>query len=108
MFSQLWHVGRSSHVSMTNGAAPVAPSIDPQYWLASTASIATPNGWQKPSPQRTIAKPRGKERTTMRDDLKPGNKFPDIALPNHDKETVTLSSLVRGFPTVLVFSRGYF
>jgi len=38
----------------------------------------------------------------MRDDLKPGNKFPDIELPNHDKETVTLSSLVRGFPTVLV------
>jgi N-ethylmaleimide reductase len=35
MFSQLWHVGRSSHVSMTNGAAPVAPSIDPQYWLDS-------------------------------------------------------------------------
>src|ERR1700757_326941 len=35
MFSQLWHEGRSSHVSMTNGAAPVAPSIDPQYWLAS-------------------------------------------------------------------------
>ena len=41
----------------------------------------------------------------MRDDLKPGNKFPDIALPNHDKETVTLSSLVRGFPTVLVCER---
>jgi hypothetical protein len=51
---------------------------------------------------------REKERAAMRDDLKPGNKFPDIALPNHDKETVTLSSLVRGFPTVLVFSRGYF
>ena len=48
------------------------------------------------------------EKTTMRDDLKPGNTFPDIELPNHDKETVTLSSLVRGFPTVLVFSRGYF
>ena len=44
----------------------------------------------------------------MRDDLTPGNTFPDIELPNHDKETVTLSSLVRGFPTVLVFSRGYF
>ena len=26
MFSQLWHVGRSSQESMTNGAMPVAPS----------------------------------------------------------------------------------
>src|ERR1700756_4355875 len=32
MFSQLWHVGRSSHVSMTNGATPVAPSVVPEYW----------------------------------------------------------------------------
>ena len=54
MFSQLWHVGRSSHVSMTNGAAPVAPAIEPQDWLDSTASIATPHGWQKPSPHRTL------------------------------------------------------
>jgi peroxiredoxin len=44
----------------------------------------------------------------MRDDLKPSNKFPDIELPNHDKETVKLSALMRGFPTVLVFSRGYY
>ena len=54
MFSQLWHVGRSSHASMTNSAAPVAPSIEPQDWLDSTASIATPHGWQKPSPHRTL------------------------------------------------------
>src|SRR5271168_5189398 len=27
IFSQLWHVGRSSHISMTNGAMPVAPSV---------------------------------------------------------------------------------
>src|SRR5258708_2779053 len=53
MFSQLWHEGRSSHVSMTNGAAPVAPSIDPQYWLDSAVSPSTPNGWQNPSPHRT-------------------------------------------------------
>src|SRR3989442_6849629 len=32
MFSQLWHVGRSSHLSMTNGATPVAPSVNPNYW----------------------------------------------------------------------------
>jgi len=54
MFSQLWHVGRSSHVSMTNGAAPVAPSIDPQYWLDSDPVISTPGGWQKPSPHRAL------------------------------------------------------
>lgn len=44
----------------------------------------------------------------MRDDLRPGNKFPEIELPNQDKEVVKLSSLMRGFPTVLVFSRGYY
>lgn len=44
----------------------------------------------------------------MRDDLRPGNKFPDIELPNHDKEVMKLSSLMRGFPTVVVFSRGYY
>lgn len=44
----------------------------------------------------------------MRDDLRPGNKFPDIELPNQDKEAVRISSLVRGFPTVVVFSRGYY
>jgi hypothetical protein len=44
----------------------------------------------------------------MRADLKPGNTFPDIELLNQDKELTPLSKLVRGFPTVLVFSRGYF
>jgi peroxiredoxin len=44
----------------------------------------------------------------MRDDLRPGNKLPDIELPNQDKEVVKLSSLIRGFPTVVVFSRGYY
>src|SRR5271167_4481942 len=39
MFSQLWHVGRSSNVSMTNGAAPVAPSVNPNYWQDATPSI---------------------------------------------------------------------
>jgi hypothetical protein len=39
---------------MTNGAAPVAPSIDPQYWLDSTVNTSTPDGWQKPSPHRML------------------------------------------------------
>jgi N-ethylmaleimide reductase len=54
MFSQLWHTGRSSHVDMTNGAMPVAPSVVPSYWLDATPSISTPSGWAKPSPHRAL------------------------------------------------------
>ena len=54
MFSQLWNVGRSSHVSLTNGAAPLAPSVVPDYWLKATPSISTPGGWVKPSPHREL------------------------------------------------------
>src|SRR5882724_710442 len=32
MVAQLWHNGRSSHVAMTGGAAPVSASVDPAYW----------------------------------------------------------------------------
>ncbi len=52
MFSQLWHTGRSSHVDMTNGPVPVAPSVVASYWLDATPSVSTPNGWVKPSPHR--------------------------------------------------------
>jgi N-ethylmaleimide reductase len=54
MFLQFWHVGRSSHVDMTGGAIPVAPSIVPSYWETSGASISTPSGWSKPSPHRAL------------------------------------------------------
>lgn len=55
MFSQLWHTGRSSNVAMTNGAAPVAPSVVPEYWLdAAERSVSTPSGWAKPSPHRAL------------------------------------------------------
>jgi N-ethylmaleimide reductase len=54
MFSQLWHTGRSSHVDMTNGAVPVAPSVVPSYWLDATPSVSTPSGWVKPSPHRAL------------------------------------------------------
>jgi N-ethylmaleimide reductase len=54
MFSQLWHVGRSSHLSLTNGAAPVAPSVVPEYWLNSAASISASSGWLHPSPHRAL------------------------------------------------------
>jgi N-ethylmaleimide reductase len=49
MFSQLWHVGRSSNVEMTNGAAPVAPSEVPYE-----STISAPSGWIKTSPHRAL------------------------------------------------------
>jgi len=36
-------------------------------------------------------------------DLKPGNKFPDFVLPNHDGNVMKLSQRMRGWPTILVF-----
>ncbi len=49
MFSQLWHEGRVSHVSMTNGAAPVAPSA-----IGLESLTSTPDGWLPPSPPRAL------------------------------------------------------
>ena len=42
----------------------------------------------------------------MREDLKPGNQFPDFSLASTDGEVVQLSRLMRGWPTVLTFNRG--
>ncbi|MBI2681824.1 MAG: redoxin domain-containing protein [Acidobacteriales bacterium] len=44
----------------------------------------------------------------MRSDLRPGEKLPDFELPDHDDQPTRLSSLMRGFPTIVVFSRGYY
>ena len=44
----------------------------------------------------------------MRENLKPGGEFPDIELPGADGTPAKLSSLMHGFPTVVVFSRGYY
>ena len=44
----------------------------------------------------------------MRGNLRPGERFPDIELPNQDEEQTKLSGLIGGFPTVVVFSRGYY
>lgn len=54
IFAQLWHTGRSSHVSMTNGVQPVSASVDPSYWLDSKPVLSTPDGWAKPSPHRAL------------------------------------------------------
>ncbi|MFZ6649609.1 alkene reductase [Undibacterium sp. TJN25] len=49
IFLQLWHVGRVSHVDMTGGESPVAPSAIPFEGAAFTA-----NGWVTPSPSRAL------------------------------------------------------
>src|ERR1700692_2684194 len=36
IFAQLWHTGRSSHVEMTGGPAPVSASVNPSYWQDSS------------------------------------------------------------------------
>ena len=47
---QLWHVGRQSHVSMTGGPTPVAPSAIPVEDL-----VFTRDGWVPTSPSRALA-----------------------------------------------------
>jgi N-ethylmaleimide reductase len=49
IFLQLWHVGRQSHVSMTGGVAPLAPSAIPVEDL-----VFTKDGWIKASPARAL------------------------------------------------------
>jgi peroxiredoxin len=41
-------------------------------------------------------------------ELKVGNKFPDFELPDQTGTPRQLSQLLRGYPGVLVFSRGYY
>ena len=41
-------------------------------------------------------------------DLAVGDQFPDVELPDQDDNMQQLSKLIRGFPTVLIFSRGYY
>jgi hypothetical protein len=44
----------------------------------------------------------------MRDNLRPGQQFPDIELANENDARTKLSNLMRGFPAAVVFSRGYY
>ena len=55
IYSQLWHVGRSSNAVMTGGAEPVSASVNPDYWLNAQPSVSTPDGWLKPSPHRALS-----------------------------------------------------
>jgi peroxiredoxin len=42
----------------------------------------------------------------MRDDLQPGNVFPDVELPDHTGAVAKLGDLMRGWPTIVTFARG--
>jgi N-ethylmaleimide reductase len=56
IFAQLWHAGRLAHISST-GEAPVAPSIDPDFWChpAGPANmVSTSSGLQAPTPHRSL------------------------------------------------------
>ncbi len=61
MLAQLWHTGRSSHLSMTGGAMPVSASVNPAYWQDPSHLVSTPSGWVQPSPHRalTVAEIKG-------------------------------------------------
>jgi len=47
---QLWHVGRTSHVDMTDGATPVGPSESVGY----EGKAFTKNGWVAVTPNRAL------------------------------------------------------
>ena len=44
----------------------------------------------------------------IREDLKPGNIFPDFECPDQNGEMRKLSELMDGWPTVIVFWRGQY
>ena len=54
MISQLWHTGRSSHVSTTGGLTPVSASVNPSYWADTSHIVSTAGGWTQPSPHRAL------------------------------------------------------
>ena len=56
MLAQLWHNGRSSHVSLTGGQTPVSASVDPEYWQNPEHLVSIPGGWASPSPHRALTK----------------------------------------------------
>jgi N-ethylmaleimide reductase len=57
MMAQLWHTGRSSHVSLTGGEAPVSASVNPSYWQNADHLTSTTSGWVNPSPHRALTIP---------------------------------------------------
>jgi N-ethylmaleimide reductase len=54
MMAQLWHTGRSSHISLTGGETPVSASVNPSYWQNADHLTSTTDGWVRPSPHRAL------------------------------------------------------
>jgi N-ethylmaleimide reductase len=52
-FTQLWHAGRTTHVSIT-GSQPVTASVDPAYWADTSIVVDTPDGLKPTSPHRAL------------------------------------------------------
>jgi N-ethylmaleimide reductase len=50
IFLQLWHVGRTSHVDLSNGQTPVSASESNDY----SGMAFTPSGWVATSPARAL------------------------------------------------------
>jgi N-ethylmaleimide reductase len=57
MFAQLWHAGRSSHLTMSGEETPVSASVNPEYWQNPNVLVSTPQGWVQPSPHRALSRP---------------------------------------------------
>src|SRR3979411_480720 len=53
MFTQLWHAGRTTHISIT-GSQPVTASVDPSYWADKSIVGDTPDGFPPTSPHRAL------------------------------------------------------
>jgi N-ethylmaleimide reductase len=53
MFVQLWHAGRTTHLTVT-GEQPVTASVDPTYWADRNIFVVTPDGFLPPSPHRAL------------------------------------------------------
>jgi len=43
----------------------------------------------------------------MHPNLVIGQRFPDLMLPDHRQQAITLSELAGGFPLIVSFYRGY-
>src|ERR1700724_143309 len=52
-FTQLWHAGRPTHISIT-GSQPVTASVDPAYWADTSITVDTPDGFKPTSPHRAL------------------------------------------------------
>ena len=52
-FTQLWHAGRTTHVSIT-GCQPVTASVDPTYWADPGIVVDTRDGFRQTSPHRAL------------------------------------------------------